>query len=59
MHLRSQLDCFDLLPSATLCGRDPLSELAREASWVHVYCEALGCRHIAPLRLGDMIARFR
>ena len=35
-----------------------LGELSRQASWVHVYCEARGCHHSAPLRLGEVIARY-
>src|SRR5262249_41428731 len=35
-----------------------LGELAGQASWVHVYCEARGCHHSAPLKLADAIARF-
>ena len=35
-----------------------LGELARQASWVHVYCEVRDCHHSAPMRLADVIARF-
>ena len=35
-----------------------LGGLVREASWVHVYCEARDCHHSAPLRLGEVIARY-
>jgi hypothetical protein len=35
-----------------------LGELARQASWVHVYCEARGCHHSAPLRLAEVIVRY-
>jgi hypothetical protein len=35
-----------------------LGELARQASWVHVYCEARDCHHTAPLRLETVIARY-
>ncbi len=35
-----------------------LGEIARQASWVHVYCEARDCHHTAPLKLADAIARF-
>jgi hypothetical protein len=35
-----------------------LGELARQASRVHIYCEARGCHHSAPLRLGEVIARY-
>jgi hypothetical protein len=34
-----------------------LGKLARQASWVRVYCEARGCYHSAPLRLAEVIAR--
>ena len=35
-----------------------LGELARQALWVHVYCEARDCHHRSPMRLADVIARF-
>jgi len=30
----------------------------RQASWVHVYCEARDCHHSAPLKLADAAARY-
>ena len=35
-----------------------LGEFARQASWVHAYCEARDCHHSAPLKLADAIARY-
>jgi hypothetical protein len=35
-----------------------LGELARQASWVHVYCEARDCHHSVPLKLAEAIARY-
>ena len=35
-----------------------LGQLASQASWVWVYCEARDCHHSAPLKLADPIARY-
>lgn len=35
-----------------------LGDLALQTSWVWLYCEALGCRHKAPLKLAARIGRY-
>lgn len=35
-----------------------LGDLALQTSWVWLYCEALGCRHKAPLNLAAPIERY-
>ncbi len=35
-----------------------LGQLAKQALWVWVYCEARDCHHKAPLKLADAITRY-
>ena len=45
-------------PKSRLGPIPTLGELAGQAAWVHVYCEATGCHHSAPLKLAGVIERY-